>query len=182
MEFTHILLLILAALSLATGEGSIDVKVDKRDTHSITVSWKVNGTLEVNKYRVTVKDKDEANFITFEGDEYVQHKEGVATVHVQRPNTEYIVCIVGSFTQNDSIAMDRLVESSCVRTSTIRVMLPSSIVALLCVIAFFLACIIIGYISWRCAKCALKDDPDYEKTEMNGNGDIVPLTQIEEQD
>lgn len=152
-----------------------------RQTDSITVNWTVNGSeSDVDRYQVTVTDMDESFTIIFEGEEFVKRgvNESTAQVIVHEMSTTYNICVAAMLTQDAADTFNVTSVEQCLEASSIGAMRTSSIVALLLVLLFFVLCIVAGYITWRCASRSTEED-EYEKTEMNGNGEVVPLTQIE---
>lgn len=174
--------LVLAVfLAYASALPDIDLHVKSRQTDSITVQWNVtdvNNTVE--SYKVYVDDMTDSYHITYQGETLVDSSKREATLVVHEPDTPYNVCVIAVLTHQTKMELNLDEVATCVIAATIIPMQLSSILALIGVLGFFLACFVIGYCAWKCAAKGKGDDLEYEKSDVNGNGDIVPLTQIED--
>lgn len=159
----------------------INLSTKLRQTDSITVNWTVNGSdPDIDRYTITVTDIDRSFTITFEGDEFVKRtaNETTATVMAHEMNTAYNICVMAILTEDAAKEFQISRVEQCITASSIGALKTSSIVALSMVLLFFILCILGGFIAWKCAQRSNTMD-EYEKTDMNGNGEVVPLTQIE---
>lgn len=175
---TWTLLAVLLVACSATSLPTIMLEVASRQPDSITIRWNISeANSTVDSIKVNVNDLTDDYHITYEGDTLVDSANREATLNVHESNKPYNVCLVATLTNQD-LSTESIME--CVETSTIVPMQLSSIIALICVIGFFVLCVVVGYCSWKCASKGKEDDADYEKSDVNGNGDIVPLTQMED--
>lgn len=175
---TWTLLAVLLVACSATSRPTIMLEVASRQPDSITIRWNISeANSTVDSIKVNVNDLTDDYHITYEGDTLVDSANREATLNVHESNKTYNVCLVATLTNQD-LSTESIME--CVETSTIVPMQLSSIIALICVIGFFVLCVVVGYCSWKCASKGKEDDADYEKSDVNGNGDIVPLTQMED--
>lgn len=173
------LLCSLPVLSIATMLPVLSVEVIERQTDYVMVHWTVNDTDNtISSYKVQVNDDSYA--ITYEGEPYVNQKKEEARVMVHEPNQSYNICVVAVLTGEASQELSIQLVSECVEASTIQLVLTSSIIALALTLLFFVLCFVVGCITWKCAHSRMKKlHREYETSDVNGNGDIVPLTHIE---
>ena len=161
---------------------SLQLEVASKQTDSITIRWNVtdfNNTVE--SYEVYANDSSGDYHVTMTGSDMIDIENREATIDLREPDEQYNVCLKAKLTKNasDELKQDSVVV--CEDTATIKKMRLSSILALVGVLGFFLLCVLVGYCAWKCAASRSKgDEHDYEKSDVNGNGDIVPLTQIED--
>ena len=159
---------------------SLTVEVSERQPDHITITWDVSGDDDViDSYRIKVKGTNEA-VITYEGEPYVSHDDREAMVMVHETNAVYNICLIANLIEEVSQELSTPSVMTCIEASSIKTMLASSIVALVLTILFFVLCFLIGYISWKCAIRKHESKEEYDKSDLTENGDIVPLTHIED--
>lgn len=183
-----IVTIILAVLSTAiTAENSstpsLNVTVTRRDTYEILIKWEIKpaDALDMfSEYKVMAESATDAYKITYEGAHVLDVNAMKATVAVHKRDHAYTICVQAVVKANhtEELKMESLKE--CVSTSTIQGIHPASLIALLLTLLFFLLCVVVGYVSWKCAVRKQEKDQAYDKTELTGNGDVVPLTNIED--
>lgn len=153
----------------------LNLTVIERQTDYISIGWTVNDTNSlIDSYSVHVRNAENTGTITYEGIDYIDQETLGATVRVHTPDHEYNVCVVARLTNGS------LVEE-CVMASSIPRIQMSSIIAVVCVFLFVILCIVVAFISWKCmARRLQKKAKAREMAEENGNGDIIPLTHLED--
>lgn len=159
---------------------ALEMDIASLQPTSISIKWNItdyNNT--VASYKIYANDSSSAYHVTMSGSDLIDTEKREATIHVREPGVDYTVCLEAILTQTAKAELGENVVA-CKDTATIKVIRTSSILALVGVIAFFLLLVLVGLCAWKCASRGKGAEHDYEKSDVNGNGDIVPLTQIED--
>ncbi|KAF6040841.1 hypothetical protein EB796_000824 [Bugula neritina] len=164
-----------------SGLPTISLDTSKRHINSLEFKLNINDSGQaIESYEIKVEDKSSTGFITYEGDRYINLDDQIARVAVPEANQAYNICIIATLKQNASEELGVTTVTDCLEEKTIKKMLASSVIALSLTVLILLACIIIGYISWKCAAKKLYQRDEYDRSDETGSGDIIPLNQIEE--
>jgi len=172
MELLYCLLLVLPA-SADMMTPTVEVRAVKRQPDTISIAWSVNDTSEVIDYFKVTAEKVaiDGMKITFEGQKYQSNK---ATLHLAEANTNYTICVIGVL-KNMTVTIPNSEIMDCEYMATIKVVQLSSVLGLFFTILFFVMCVVIAVIGWKCSQ-RRHTDKRYSKTDVNGNGDTLHLT------